>query len=103
MRASAVLVTSYLIDAPFEQALPVLRQALEAGGLSVSGEMDLSERIHRQLGLGFGACRVLLVDSPYLLLEALALDRSAAALLPLHVVVSGRGDVTCVHWMNLSR
>ena len=95
-------MTSYLIDAPFDKALDSVRHALTSVGLSISGELDIAHRIRRQLGLGLGGCRVLLVDSPYLLVEALALDRSAAALLPLHLVVSGRGAATHVQWVNLA-
>ncbi len=95
-------VTVYTMAYPFERALPAVREALAGGGLTIVGEMDISERIRRQLGLDFGPCRVLLVDSPYLLVEALALDRSAAALLPLHVVISGRESITHVHWISLA-
>ena len=96
-------VTSYTMACPFERALPAVREALAAGGLTISGEMDISDRIRRQLGLDFGPCRIILVDSPYLLVEALALDRSAAALLPLHVVISGRElSTTHVHWISLA-
>ena len=95
-------VTVYTIAEPFDKALPSVREALLTGGLSISGEIDLSERILRQLGLDFGPCRILLVDSPFLLVEAIALDRSSAVLLPLHVVVSGRDSLTHVHWMSLS-
>ena len=101
-RAYPFVLTSYVIDAVFDQALASLREALTAAGLTISGEMDVADRIRRQLGLGFGPCRVLLVDSPYLLVEALALDRSAAALFPLHVVVFERGAATHVHWFNLA-
>ncbi len=97
-------VTAYAIARSFDVALSALREALNAAGLIVSGEMDVSGRIRRQLGLDFGPCRVLMVDSPYLLVEALALDRSAAVLLPLHVVVSARESerVTHVHWLSLA-
>lgn len=95
-------VTDYTMACPFERALPAVREALAAGGLTISGEMDISERIRRQLGLDFGPCRILLVDSPYLLVEALALDRSSAALLPLHIVISGRDAITHVHWVSMA-
>jgi uncharacterized protein (DUF302 family) len=56
--------------------------------------------MQRQLRLGFAPCKILLVDSPYLLLEAVTLSRAAAVLLPLHVVIAGRGRETLVYWMN---
>lgn len=95
-------VTVYRIDEPFDKALRAVRSALTRSALGISGELDISKRIKRQVFVEFSPCRVLFVDAPYLLLEAVVLDRSAAALLPLHLVVSGRGDHTVVEWINLS-
>jgi uncharacterized protein (DUF302 family) len=93
-------VAAYMISEPFNRALGTVREALSKTDLQVVTEVDVSARIKRQLDIGFGPCRVLLVDSPYLLLEAITLDRSAVALLPLHLVLCGRGPQTLVHWMN---
>src|SRR4051812_8095901 len=93
-------VTAYLIPEPFERALKAVREALHRGEVSVAAELDVSARIQRELNIGFGPCRILLVDSPCLLLEACTLDRAAVALLPLHVVLCGRGPQTVVHWMS---
>jgi uncharacterized protein (DUF302 family) len=38
--------------------------------------------------------RLLLVDSPIFTFEAMALDRAAGVLIPLHVLVSSDGDQT---------
>ena len=92
-------VTAYRISEPFDRALRAVREALARAELSVVTEVDVSARVKRELNLGFVPCRILLVDSPCLLLEAAALDRAAAALLPLHVVLSARGPETLVHWM----
>jgi len=93
-------VAAYLVAEPFTRALHIVREALARTDLSIIAELDVSDRIRRQVSLGFAPCRILLVDSPYLLLEAVALDRSAAVLLPLHIVVSSRGPETLVHWLN---
>ena len=93
-------VNAYLISEPFERALKVVRDALGRSELSIAAELDVSARIKRELNIGFGPCRILLVDSPCLLLEACTLDRAAAALLPLHLVLCGRGPQTMVHWMS---
>jgi uncharacterized protein (DUF302 family) len=93
-------VTSYLIAEPFDKALRTVRETVAKTELQVVMELDVSARIKRELNIGFGACRVLLVDSPCLLVEAASLERCAVALLPLHVVVCGRGPQTSVHWMN---
>jgi hypothetical protein len=52
------------------------------------------------LRLGFVPCRILLVDSPSLLLQAATLDRAAAALMPLHLVLTARGAETFVYWIS---
>jgi uncharacterized protein (DUF302 family) len=93
-------VTAYVIPEPFDRALRLLRDVLGNNELSIAGEVDVSSRIKRELNIGFGPCRILLVDSPCLLLEACTLDRAAAAFVPLHLVLCGRGPQTLVHWMN---
>jgi uncharacterized protein (DUF302 family) len=93
-------VTAYLIPEPFQRALSMVRDVLNRGELSIASELDVSARIKRELNIGFGPCRILLVDSPCLLLQACTLDRAAVALLPLHVVLYGRGPQTVVHWMS---
>jgi uncharacterized protein (DUF302 family) len=93
-------ITTYLIPEPFDRALKAVREALARNNLSICTELDISARVKRELNMGFIPCRILLADSPYLLLEAAALDSSAAVLFPLHVVVSGRGPQTLVHWIN---
>jgi uncharacterized protein (DUF302 family) len=97
---SEAAVTTYMISEPFEKALKAVRKALAGNDLSIDAELDVSARIHRELHTGFTPCRILLVDSPCLLLEAATLDCSAAVLFPLHVVVTGHSSQTVIHWMN---
>ena len=75
-----------------EKSVVLIRRLLSAEGLTVVGEFDISSPSR--------SCKVRLVDTPLALFEAIALDRSAAVLVPLHVVVSGDGDGTSVHWGN---
>jgi uncharacterized protein (DUF302 family) len=93
-------VTTYLVAEPFDRALKAIREALARDDLRVASELDVAARVKRELNIGFTPCRILLVDSPFLLLEAATVDCAAAVLFPLHVVVSGRGPQTQVHWMN---
>jgi uncharacterized protein (DUF302 family) len=95
-------VTTYLISEPFDRGLRAVREGLSSSGLSISTELDVCGRVKRELNLGLAPCRILFVDSPRVLLEAVTLDRAAAALLPLHVVVSGTGSQTLVHWVTLA-
>ena len=98
--SSESAVTTYMISEPFERALKTVREALNRHDLSISSELDVSGRIRRELNIGFTPCRILLVDSPCLLIEAATLDCSAAVLFPLHVVLTSRGPQTAIHWIN---
>jgi uncharacterized protein (DUF302 family) len=89
--------TVFSIAEPHEKALKLLRDTFAQEGLGIAMELDLSARIRRSLGINLAPCRVLFVDCPLLVLQAVALDASAATLLPLHVVVSGSGPKTLVH------
>ena len=76
---------TYAMELPFDKALKRVRAALMAGGLEIADEMDLAAH---------GRCRLLLVDSPLLVFEGLALDRAAGVYFPLHVVVAAQGGRT---------
>jgi uncharacterized protein (DUF302 family) len=89
-----------IIQKPLNEAVKLLRRALAEGGLEIAADLDLAGRIRKSLRIVFPPCRVLCVDCPVALLEALALDRSAAVLLPLHLVVTGQDGLTLVHFLN---
>jgi uncharacterized protein (DUF302 family) len=93
-------VTTYVISEPFERALKAIREILARNDVTVAGELDVAARVKRELNIGFTPCRILLVDSPYLLLEAATFDCAGAVLFPLHLVVSGRGTQTQVHTIH---
>ena len=89
-----------IIQKPLNEAVKLLRRALAEGGLEIAADLDLSGRIRKALRIDFPPCRVLCGDCPVALLEALVLDRSAAVLLPLHLVVTGQDGLTLVHLLN---
>ena len=91
---------SFIIPEPFEKAIKLIRQVLREEELKIPMELNVSRRLRRELGIGLGECKVLCVDCPASVLEAMAVDRSAGLLLPLHVVVSGRNQWTQVHLPN---
>ncbi|MDP2858738.1 MAG: hypothetical protein Q8P50_12270 [Bacillota bacterium] len=93
---------TYLIAEPFESALKSVRQVLAKEDLRVPLELDVTVRIRKELGLSLAPCRVLFVDCPVLLLEAVTLDSSVAAILPLHVALAGYGPQTRVHLISSS-
>ena len=85
---------------PLNKALRLIRRALAEGGLEIAADLDVAGRIRKALRIDLPPCRVLCVDCPVALLEALALDRSAAVLLPLDLVVAGQDGLTLVHLLN---
>jgi uncharacterized protein (DUF302 family) len=89
-----------IVRQPLNQALRSIRRALAEGGLQIATDLDMAGRIRKALRIDFPPCRVLGVDCPVALLEALALDRSAAVLLPLHLVVAGQDGFTLIHLLN---
>ncbi|MCI0622322.1 MAG: DUF302 domain-containing protein [Acidobacteria bacterium] len=97
-QATATLV----VPEPFDKALKLIRQALTSAEIGIAMELDVSGRIQRDLGVELAPCRILSVDNPFVLLEAMALDGTAAVFLPLHVAVSGDGKQTRVHMLSQS-
>lgn len=92
-------IQCYVIGMRFEPALKRIRQALAKRQLSIAGEYDIAGNLAQDTGEKPTPARLLLVDSPLLLFEALALDRAAGVFIPLHVLVSAGGDrtqVTCI-------
>lgn len=75
------------VNTGFERALKRVRAALEANDLEIAGEINMGAEPR---------CRVLLVDSPLLVFEGIALDRAAGVYFPLHVVVTADGARTAV-------
>src|ERR1039458_10780591 len=86
--AEETATTTYLVSEPFELAVQSLRRVLADGNLKLAGELDISSRIRQRLLIGTTPCRVLFVAATPASLGELGAAPSAAALTPLHVVVS---------------
>ena len=91
--------TTYSIPESFEAALKLIRAALARAGLSVPAELDISGRIQRSLGIGMARCKVLYVGANQSILEAINVCPAVGIFLPLHIVVSARGEQTEIHFM----
>ena len=89
-----------IVQQPLSDALKLIRRALAEEGLEIAADLDMAGRIRKSLRINLPPCRVLCIDCPVALVEALALDRSAAVLLPLHVVVAGHDGSTLIHLLN---
>jgi uncharacterized protein (DUF302 family) len=93
-------IVSYLFSMPLEKAIKKIKSALNEAEISVIMESDVALQIKQKLGVGLAPCRILYVESPLLLLEALAFDVRASVFLPFHIVVSSQGVQTKVHLMS---
>jgi uncharacterized protein (DUF302 family) len=93
-------VQTYMIAERFDKAVKLIRSALADMELSVVGELDATDAFGRAPGRKAERSRILLVDCPLLVFEALALDRAAGVFFPSHILVSADGDRTRVSTVN---
>ena len=91
---------TYVMAERFDKALKTIRIALAEVELDVAGEFDVAGLLDRRADRAPSRAKVLLVDCPLLVFEALALDRASAVFFPLHILVSGDGDRTQVSVIN---
>jgi hypothetical protein len=92
--------STYLIAEPFERAVKIVRRALAGANLKLTGELNLSGRIQRQLLIDTAPC-LLLFACPATPIPATSVGLSQASLTPLHIVVSGRGSQTEIHVLRV--
>lgn len=95
---------TYVIEERFDRAVKLIRNALQTQELSVAGEFDVTDTVAADPSKKRVSSKLLLVDSPLLLFEALALDRAAGVFFPLHILISADGDrtqVVCVEPASL--
>ncbi len=100
MENRATSTTAFVIDQPFDIALPQIRHAISASRLLIAVEIDAARRVKRTLDIHVPPCRVLLLDNPTVALESTFIDRACGVFIPLHLVVSGAGDRTLLHLLN---
>ena len=85
--------TTYYIPESFDGAVRAVRRVLAEAGLTVSNELDMAGRLQRRLQVQTQPCKVLFVSPGAKRWKELG----AAALTPLHVVISERGDHSEIH------
>lgn len=85
---------------PFEDVVPLVKQALAANGFGIVAEIDMQKTLKDKIGveiephLIFGAC------NPRFAHRALQVEPSIGLLLPCNVVVRHAGEVTVVEAIN---
>lgn len=100
---SEAATTTYSIPEPFARTLRSLRDVLTGRDLRITGELDLSKRIQRNLRISLAPCVMFYVWPSDRLLRTMAVRPSTALLLPLHVVVSEHGGRTEIHLLRRPR
>lgn len=97
----ASAINTYMLDEQFVQALKRVRTALENAHLAIAGELDLAARIRKTLRISVPPCVVLFAAYPeWTTQEYWDLGSTVGTLIPLHIVVSARGDWTEVHFLR---
>jgi uncharacterized protein (DUF302 family) len=88
MPGDAATIT-YSLREPFERAVESVRKALANRGLKVVGQLDVSKRVERAVGIALPPCRIIFVLPEPSALKTANLHRCAAIFLPIHIVISG--------------
>jgi len=91
---------TYLLQEQFANGLKRIRGALEGAHFAVAGELDLSGRMRRKLGVGLPPCLVLFAAPREWMGAQGAGDPTLDLLLPIHVVVAAAGFHTEVHFLR---
>jgi uncharacterized protein (DUF302 family) len=82
-------IVKYSSQEPFERAVQAICSSLRGHGIRVAGQLDVSRRLQRSLGIILAPCRVIFVMPAVPALSAETIHSWAAVFLPLHVVISG--------------
>jgi uncharacterized protein (DUF302 family) len=93
--------TTYSIPEPFDDAVKSLRRVLAEAGLKITGELDLAGRLQRRLLIDTPPCLVLFAGPATPAFKGPPAYPGAAALTPLHIVVSARGAQTEIHVLRI--
>jgi uncharacterized protein (DUF302 family) len=90
------LAYEVMIDAPYEEALPRVIEALKQEGFGVLTRIDVHDAFKEKLGVDFRNYSILGACNPPLAHRALSSRPDAGLMLPCNVVVEQSGDGTLV-------
>jgi uncharacterized protein (DUF302 family) len=90
----------YSVPEPFEPAIESVCNSLRNRGMRLAGQMDVSGRLQRSLGIALAPCRLLFVLPEPARLTVEKVHPRAAIFLPLHVVISGNDCFSEIHIPN---
>jgi uncharacterized protein (DUF302 family) len=84
----------YSLREPFERAVESVYRSLANRGLRMAGQLDVSRRVERSLGIVLPPCRIVFVLPDPSVPSTASIHPWAAIFLPLHIVISGNGVQT---------
>ncbi len=93
--------TTYCIPEPFDEAVRSLLRVLAEANLKIVYKLDLSARLRHRLLVDTPPCLVLFAGPPMSIRNGPTGHPGAAALTPLHIVVSARGPHTEIHILRI--
>ncbi|MCB1139412.1 MAG: DUF302 domain-containing protein [Leptospiraceae bacterium] len=75
------------IKEEFDEAIPVVTQALKEEGFGIISEIDIQEKLKEKLGVDFRKYRILGACNPPYAHKALSLEDKIGTMLPCNVIV----------------
>ncbi|MCB1169940.1 MAG: DUF302 domain-containing protein [Leptospiraceae bacterium] len=75
------------IKEEFEEAIPVVTEALKEEGFGIISEIDIQEKLKEKLGVDFRKYRILGACNPPYAHKALSLEDKIGTMLPCNVIV----------------
>ena len=80
------------LELAFDNALARSVEALKSEGFGVLTDINVTETLHKKLGVDFPSYRILGACNPALAFEALKLENKVGTMLPCNVVVRDAGN-----------
>lgn len=90
----------YSLREPFDRAVASVCRSLESRGLRVAGQLDVSGRVERYVGIVLSPCRIVFVLPGASTLARSSIHPWSAIFLPLHIVISNNGAQTEIEVQN---
>lgn len=88
------------LEQPFDDVVPLVRQALQANGFGVVAEIDMQRTLRDKIGVDIEPQLILGACNPRFAQRALQVEPSIGLLLPCNVVVRRAAGLTVVEAIN---
>ena len=85
---------------PFEEVVPLVKDALAANGFGIVAEIDMQKTLKNKIGVDIEPNLILGACNPRFAHRALQVEPSIGLLLPCNVVIRRTGEVTVVEAIN---